>query len=335
MLVRGTDRCMACISRVRMGMRDPAIARSRPQEEKVTMSEDQYGQQDPQSQFGDPQEQHSEQIPHPGTTGQMDDEPDHGEDSYRGSGRLTGKRAIITGGDSGIGRAVAIAFAREGADVLIAYLPEEEDDARQTARLVEEAGRKAVTVPGDIRDEAHCTTIIGRAVSDLGGLDILVNNAAYQMAQPGGIADITTEQFDRVLKTNLYAMFWLSKAAVPHMRPGSTIINTASIQAYQSSPELLDYATTKAGIIAFTKALGAGLAEKGIRVNAVAPGPIWTPLIPATMPGEKVESFGGDTPMERAGQPAELAPVYVFFASQESSYVTAEVLGVTGGQPLS
>jgi NAD(P)-dependent dehydrogenase (short-subunit alcohol dehydrogenase family) len=319
-----------------MGMRDPAKPPSRPPGEKdATMPEDQYGQQDPQSQFGDPQEQRSEQLPHPGTTGQMDDKPDHGEDSYRGSGRLTGKRAIITGGDSGIGRAVAIAFAREGADVLIAYLPEEEDDACQTARLVEKAGRKAVTVPGDIRGEAHCTTIVERAVSDLGGLDILVNNAAYQMAQPGGITDITTEQFDRVMKTNLYAMFWLSKAAVPHMRPGSTIINTASIQAYQSSPELLDYATTKAGIIAFTKALGAGLAEKGIRVNAVAPGPIWTPLIPATMPQEKVESFGADTPMERAGQPAELAPVYVFFASQESSYVTAEVLGVTGGQPLS
>jgi NAD(P)-dependent dehydrogenase (short-subunit alcohol dehydrogenase family) len=299
------------------------------------VTQDQYGKQDPQSQFKSPDEQESEQIPHPGTTRQMDDEPDHGEDSYRGSGRLTGKRAIITGGDSGIGRAVAIAFAREGADVLIAYLPEEEEDARSTAQLVEKAGRKAVTVPGDIRDEAHCTEIVERAVSELGGIDILVNNAAYQMAQPGGITDISTEQFDRVMKTNLYAMFWLSKAAVPHMQPGSSIINTASIQAYQSSPELLDYATTKAGIVAFTKALGAGLAEKGIRVNSVAPGPIWTPLIPATMPDEKVESFGEQTPMGRAGQPAELAPAYVFFASQEASYVTGEVLGVTGGQPLS
>jgi NAD(P)-dependent dehydrogenase (short-subunit alcohol dehydrogenase family) len=299
------------------------------------VSEDQYAKQNPQDQFRSPDEQESDEISHPGATGEMDVEPDHGEDSYRGSGRLTGKRAIITGGDSGIGRAVAIAFAREGADVLIAYLPEEEDDARQTAQLIEKAGRKAVTVPGDIRDEDHCTTIVERAVSDLGGLDILVNNAAYQMAQPGGITDISTEQFDRVMKTNLYAMFWLSKAAVPHMRPGSTIINTASIQAYQSSPELLDYATTKAGIVAFTKALGASLAEKGIRVNSVAPGPIWTPLIPATMPEEKVESFGEQTPMGRAGQPAELAPAYVFFASQESSYVTGEVLGVTGGQPLS
>jgi NAD(P)-dependent dehydrogenase (short-subunit alcohol dehydrogenase family) len=189
-------------------------------------------------------------------------------------------------------------------------------------------------VPGDIRDEAHCTSIVETAISELGGIDILVNNAAFQMAQEGGILDITTEQFDRVMKTNLYAMFWLSKAVAPHLQPGSTIINTASIQAYQPSPELLDYATTKAGIIAFTKALAAGLTDKGIRVNAVAPGPVWTPLIPATMPAEKVESFGEETPMGRAGQPAELAPAYVFFASQESSYVTGEVLGVTGGKPL-
>jgi NAD(P)-dependent dehydrogenase (short-subunit alcohol dehydrogenase family) len=299
------------------------------------VAENQYDKQDPQEQFRAPEAQDSAEIPHPGATGEMDVEPDHGEDSYRGTGRLTGRRAVITGGDSGIGRAVAVAFAREGADVLIAYLPEEEDDARETAQLIEKAGRKAVTVPGDIRDEAHCAGIVRRAVEELGGLDILVNNAAYQMSQENGIFDITTEQFDRVMKTNLYAMFWLSKAAVQHMAPGSTIINTASIQAYQSSPNLLDYATTKAGIVAFTKALAANLAEKGIRVNAVAPGPIWTPLIPATMPKEKVESFGSDTPMARAGQPAELAPAYVFFASQESSYVTGEVLGVTGGQPLS
>ena len=299
------------------------------------MAEDQYGKQNPQEQYRTPEAQQSDQIPHPGGTGQMDDEPDHGEESYRGSGRLTGKRAVITGGDSGIGRAVAIAFAREGADVLISYLPEEEEDARETAKFVEKAGRKALTVVGDIRDEAHCVSIIERAVSDLGGIDILVNNAAYQMAQDGGIGDITTEQFDRVMKTNLYAMFWLSKTAVQHMQPGSVIINTASIQAYQPSPNLLDYATTKAGIVAFTKALAADLADKGIRVNAVAPGPIWTPLIPATMPDSKVDSFGEDTPMGRAGQPAELAPAYVFFASQESSYVSGEVLGVTGGKPLS
>jgi NAD(P)-dependent dehydrogenase (short-subunit alcohol dehydrogenase family) len=299
------------------------------------VAEDQFGKQDPQKQFRGPDDQESDQIPHPGVTRDVGDEPDHGENSYRGSGRLTGKRAIITGGDSGIGRAVAVAFAREGADVLIAYLPEEEVDARETAELVEKAGRTAITMPGDIRNEAHCSNIVERAISEFGGVDILVNNAAYQMAQPGGITDITTEQFDRVMKTNLYAMFWLSRAAVPHMAPGSTIINTASIQAYQSSPELLDYATTKAGIVAFTKALGAGLAEKGIRVNSVAPGPIWTPLIPATMPDEKVDSFGQQTPLGRAGQPAELAPAFVFFASQESSYITGEVLGVTGGQPLS
>ncbi|MGK5442731.1 SDR family oxidoreductase [Micromonospora sp. URMC 105] len=298
------------------------------------MSGNQYQEQDPQEQYRGPDEQTGGQQSAPGTTREMPDEPDHGEESYQGTGRLTGKRAVITGGDSGIGRAVAIAFAREGADVLIAYLPEEEDDARQTAQLVEKAGRKAVTVAGDIRDEAHCEEIISRAVSELGGLDILVNNAAYQMSQPGGITDISTEQFDRVMKTNLYAMFWLSKAAVPHLRPGSTIINTASIQGYQPSPDLLDYATTKAAIIAFTKGLGENLAAQGIRVNAVAPGPIWTPLIPATMPEEKVESFGKDVPLGRAGQPAELAPAYVFFASQESSYITGEVLGVTGGKPL-
>jgi NAD(P)-dependent dehydrogenase (short-subunit alcohol dehydrogenase family) len=299
------------------------------------MSSDQHRQRDPQEQYAGPDEQDSDKIPHPGPTAAMDDRPDHGEETYRGADRLAGKRAVITGGDSGIGRAVAIAFAREGADVLISYLPEEEDDARETAEWVRKAGRTAVTVPGDIRDEAHCRQIIDRALGELGGLDILVNNAAYQMAQPGGIADITTEQFDRVLKTNLYAMFWLSKAAVPHLRAGSTIINTASIQAYQPSAPLLDYATTKAGIVAFTKALAEDLADQGIRVNAVAPGPIWTPLIPATMPAGKVDSFGADTPLGRAGQPAELAPAYVFFASQESSYVTGEVLGVTGGKPLS
>jgi NAD(P)-dependent dehydrogenase (short-subunit alcohol dehydrogenase family) len=298
------------------------------------MGREQHSQEDPQQQYASPEDQDSAPIAHPGRTGEMDDQPDHGEETYRGSGRLVGKRAVITGGDSGIGRAVAIAFAREGTDVLISYLPEEEDDAQTTAELVRKAGRTVVTVPGDIRDETHCEEIINRAVRELGGIDILVNNAAYQMAQPTGIVDITTEQFDRVMKTNLYAMFWLSKAAVAHMQPGSTIINTASIQAYQSSAPLLDYATTKAGIVAFTKALAEDLADKGVRVNAVAPGPIWTPLIPATMPEEKVESFGQDTPLGRAGQPAEVAPAYVFFASQESSYVSGEVLGVTGGKPL-
>ncbi|MCO8271468.1 SDR family oxidoreductase [Actinoplanes sp. TRM 88003] len=271
----------------------------------------------------------------PGSTEAMPDRPDHGEESYQGSGRLNGRKAVITGGDSGIGRAVAIAYAREGADVLISYLPEEENDARDTAGYIEKAGRKAVLVPGDIRDEAHCRAIVDRARADLGGLDILVNNAAYQMAQPGGITEITDEQFDRVIKTNLYAMFWLCRAAVPHLEPGATIINTASVQAYQSSAHLIDYATTKGGIVAFTKALAEDLADKGVRVNAVAPGPIWTPLIPATMHDEKVKKFGADVPLGRAGQPAELAAAYVYFASPESSYTTGEVLGVTGGKPVS
>ncbi|MFL6026008.1 MAG: SDR family oxidoreductase [Friedmanniella sp.] len=294
---------------------------------------DQTQTTDPTEQYDQP-ENTDEQQAHPGLSQQMQDQPDHGEETYRGSDRLTGKRAIITGGDSGIGRAVALAFAREGADVLISYLEEEEADAAETARLVEEAGRKIVKVPGDIREEATCQQIVDTAVAELGGIDILVNNAAYQMAQMGGIADISTEQFDRVMKTNLYAMFWLTKAALPHLQPGSTIINTSSVQAVKPSPELLDYATSKAGIHNFTKALGTELAEKGIRVNAVAPGPIWTPLIPATMPTERSESHGESTPLGRAGQPAEVAPAYVFFASQESSYITAEMLAVTGGQPV-
>jgi NAD(P)-dependent dehydrogenase (short-subunit alcohol dehydrogenase family) len=295
---------------------------------------DQHTPADPTEQYAQPDTAGGQNIAHPGLTGDMPDTPDHGEDTYRGSGKLTDRRAIITGGDSGIGRAVALAFAREGADVLIAYLPEEEEDAQETVRLVQAAGRKAVTVPGDIREEEHCQLIIDTAVRELGGIDVLVNNAAYQMVQQGGIEDITTEQWDRVLKTNLYAMFWLSKKAVPHMAPGSSIINTASIQATEPSPELLDYATTKAGIVNFGKGLAKMLAEQGIRVNNVAPGPIWTPLIPATMNSEKAESHGESTPLGRAGQPAEVAPAYVFFASQEASYVTGETLGVTGGQPV-
>ena len=289
--------------------------------------------EDPTKRHPGPESQDGEQFEHPGLSREMDHQPDYGVDSYRGSGKLTDKRALITGGDSGIGRAVALAFAREGADVLISYLASEEVDARETCRLVEDAGRKAVPVAGDIQDEEHCKELIARAVADLGGLDILVNNAAYQMSQ-SGIEDITTEQFDRVMKTNIYAMFWLSKAAIPHLAPGSAIINTTSIQAYQPSPQLLDYATTKAGILNFTKGLAQELAPKGIRVNAVAPGPIWTPLIPATMPAEKVDQFGADTPLGRAGQPAELAPAYVFLASSDSSYITGERIGATGGNPL-
>jgi NAD(P)-dependent dehydrogenase (short-subunit alcohol dehydrogenase family) len=288
---------------------------------------------DPKTAYPKPALDGGDQQP-PGSTAAMPDRPDHGEESYQGHGRLTGRKAVITGGDSGIGRAVAIAYAREGADVLISYLPEEEDDAQDTVRLIEKAGRKAVTVPGDIRDQAQCRAIIDRALAELGGVDILVNNAAYQMMQPGGITDITDEQFDRVMKTNLYAMFWLCRAAVPHMQPGATIINTASVQAYQSSSALLDYATTKGGIVAFTKALAEDLAEKGIRVNAVAPGPIWTPLIPATFDAEKVKGFGSDTPLGRAGQPTEVAAAFVFLASDEASYVSGTVLGVTGGKPV-
>ncbi|MCA1983003.1 glucose 1-dehydrogenase [Nocardioides nematodiphilus] len=292
----------------------------------------------------DPAEVHTqpategEDLPDPGApdsvTRQMDDQPDHGEESYRGHGRLTDQVAVITGGDSGIGRAVALAFAREGADVVIAYLEGEDEDGRETARLVEEAGRRAVLFPTDLTREENCAALIDRAVAEFGRIDLLTNNAAYQMVQPGGIADITTEQFDRVMKTNLYAMFWLSKMAVPHLRRGSSIINTSSVQASSPSPELLDYATTKAGIANFTRGLAAMLAEDGIRVNAVAPGPIWTPLIPATMPDEKVASFGKQVPLKRAGQPAEVAPAFVYLASAESTYVTGEVLAVTGGQPV-
>lgn len=294
---------------------------------------DQTTPQDPQTQHPEP-EQPAQTIEHPGLTDDMRQQPDHGEESYVGSGRLEGKRTLITGGDSGIGRAVALAFAREGADVAIVYLPDEEEDAQETVRLVEAAGRRALTLPGDIRDEAFCSAIVERTVAELGGLDVLVNNAAFQMSQENGLLDLTTEQLDRTFKTNLYAMFWITKAALPHLQPGSSIINTTSVQAYEPSPQLIDYATTKAGILNFTKALAQQVAEQGVRVNAVAPGPIWTPLIPATMPEEKVKEFGADTPLGRAGQPAELAPAYVFFASQESSYITGERIGVTGGRSL-
>ncbi|MCG8923030.1 SDR family oxidoreductase [Lentzea sp. CC55] len=264
----------------------------------------------------------------------MGPEPDHGEKTYRGSGRLTDTKAVITGGDSGIGRATALAFAREGADVLLSYLEEEQEDAERTAELVRDAGRQAVLAPGDLRSEDACRDLVERAREEFGRIDVLVSNAAYQMAQSDGLLGIDSEQLDRVFKTNIYAMFWLCKAAVPLMPPGSAIITTSSIQAFMPSPPLMDYAATKAAIVNFTKALSADLIEKGIRVNSVAPGPVWTPLIPATMPAEKVGDFGAQTPMGRAAQPAELAPAYVFFASQESSYITGEVLGVTGGQLL-
>ncbi|MEV6807629.1 SDR family oxidoreductase [Streptomyces sp. NPDC051132] len=274
----------------------------------------------------------SQDQPHPGHTGPMDPPPDHGEDSYRGSGRLDGRKTVITGGDSGIGRAVALAYAREGADVLFTYLAEEEDDARETARLVEDAGRKAVAVPCDIREESNCRELIGRAVDEFGRIDVLVNNAAYQMAQPDGIEAISTEQFDRVLRTNLYGMFWLTKFALPHIPAGGCVINTTSVQAYQPSPPLLDYAMTKGAIVTFTQGLAQMVAERGIRVNAVAPGPVWTPLIPATLPD--TAEFGKQSPLGRPAQPAELAPAYVYLASPQASFITAEILNATGGTPL-
>ncbi|MGW4213518.1 SDR family oxidoreductase [Lentzea sp. NPDC004789] len=298
------------------------------------MSADQYTRQDPREQYPRPGHQEGQEQPHPGTDRHMGPEPDHGERTYRGSNRLPDAKAVITGGDSGIGRAAALAFAREGADVLLSYLEEEQADAERTAELVTDAGRQAVLVPGDLRTEDACRELAKRAEEEFGRIDVLVNNAAYQMAQSDGLLGISSEQFDRVFKTNIYAMFWLCKAAVPLMRPGSTIINTSSIQAFMPSPPLMDYAATKAAIVNFTKSLSADLIGKGIRVNSVAPGPVWTPLIPATMPAEKVDDFGAQTPMGRAAQPAELAPVFVFFASQESSYITGEVLGVTGGQLL-
>ncbi|MFE0631200.1 SDR family oxidoreductase [Streptomyces sp. NPDC058864] len=269
--------------------------------------------------------------PHPGWTGPMDPPPDHGETSYEGSG-LEGKAAVITGGDSGIGRAVALAFAREGADVLITHLPEERADADTAVGLIEDAGRKGVALSCDIREEEQCREVIDLALAQFGRLDILVNNAAYQMSQPDGIGAIDTEQFDRVLKTNLYAMFWLSKIALEHLPAGGSIINTSSVQAYKPSPHLLDYAMTKAAIVNFTQGLAQMVASKGIRVNAVAPGPVWTPLIPATLPD--TTEFGKQSPLGRPAQPAEMAPAYVFLASQHASYITAEVVNATGGTPL-
>ena len=273
-----------------------------------------------------------QQQPMPGFTGRMDPVPDHGELSYRGAGRLTGKKAIITGGDSGIGRAVAIAYARDGADLLISYLDEDED-ARDTKRLVEEAGRKAVLMPGDIKTSAHCRAIIDKAVSELGGIDILVNNAAHQ-ATFSSIEDISDEEWELTFKVNIHAMFYLTKAAVPHMKPGSAIINTASINSDSPNPSLLAYATTKGAIQNFTAGLAQLLAEKGIRANAVAPGPIWTPLIPSTMPEDKVKEFGKQVPMKRPGQPAELATTYVMLADPLSSYVSGSTIAVTGGKPM-
>ncbi|VXB77132.1 SDR family oxidoreductase [Massilia sp. 9I] len=268
----------------------------------------------------------------PGTEALLNPPADHGESSYVGSGKLKDKATVITGGDSGIGRAVALAFAREGADVLIAYLNEHED-ARETARLVEEAGRKAVLMPGDLAEPAHCRAIVERAVQEFGRIDVLVNNAAFQMTHDS-IEEIPDEEWDYTFKVNITAMFHICKAAVRHMAPGSSIINTTSINSDNPKPTLLAYATTKGAIANFTAGLAQLLAEKGIRVNSVAPGPIWTPLIPATMPPDQVESFGQQVPMKRPGQPAEVAPVYVLLASNQASYISGARIAVTGGTPI-
>jgi len=269
------------------------------------------------------------QLP-PGTERQMQPQADHGEQSYRGSGKLHGHATLITGGDSGIGRAVALAFAREGADVLISYLCED-NDAKQSAALVEQAGRKAIAVRGDIQDEKFCHSLVARAYKEFGRLDVLVNNAAFQMAQKK-LGDLTADQIMRTYRTNIISMYFLCQAAVPKMKKGASIINVASIQAYEPSPELLDYAPTKAAIVAFTKALSKLAIKQGIRVNAIAPGPVWTPLIPSTMPQQKTQNFGDNTLFERPAQPGELAPVFVLLASPEASYITGEVYGVTGGR---
>ena len=296
------------------------------------MAQDQYTLTDPSKLYSDiqPKKQHQSE---PGLDAEMTPDADHGEKTYRGTGRLTGRKALITGADSGIGAAVAIAFAREGADVVLSYLPAEQEDADRITALVVDAGVKAVQLPGDLRDPVYCRELVKRAVAELGGLDILVNNGGKQVFNE----DLTTlddEQFDDTFKTNVYAMFWITKAALPHLPAGAAIINTTSVQAYKPSETLVDYAATKATINAFTKALAQQVAPKGIRVNAVAPGPIWTPLqVSDGQPTKKLDSFGEDTPLGRMGQPAELAPAYVFLASAESSYVLGETLNVNGGQP--
>jgi NAD(P)-dependent dehydrogenase (short-subunit alcohol dehydrogenase family) len=285
---------------------------------------------DPTSKYPKPPFEKQTQ-PWPGLASKMNPRPDHGETSYKGSGRLQGRKALITGGDSGMGRAAAIAYAREGADVAIAYLPAEEPDAREVVALIQQAGRKAVAIPGDLRDHGYCLKLVDTAVRELGGLDILVNNASRQQ-QKQSLLDITDEDFDATMKTNLYGMFYVTKAALPHMKPGSAIIQTTSEQAYDPSEDLVDYAMTKSAMMNFTKSLAKQLGPKGIRVNGVAPGPIWTPLQVsggATM--EKLQQFGGDTPMGRPGQPAELASIYVQLAASDASYATGQVYGAAGG----
>jgi NAD(P)-dependent dehydrogenase (short-subunit alcohol dehydrogenase family) len=293
----------------------------------------QYKMQDARSQY-DKLNIPEQSQPEPGLDAKLEPQADHGIESYEGLGRLKGRKALITGADSGIGRAVAIAFAREGADVALSYLPVEQEDADVTIKEIEAAGRKAVAIPGDITSESFCQEMVKQAVEELGPIDILVNNAGRQRYVEN-VEDLTTEQFEGTFTTNVFAMFWITKAVLENMPAGGSIINTTSIQSYQPSPGLLDYASTKGAITAFTKSLAKMVIKKGIRVNAVAPGPVWTPLQPSHgQPQEKLTKFGQNTPMGRPAQPAELAPTYVFLASQESSYITAEVIGVTGGNHL-
>lgn len=293
----------------------------------------QYDMQNPLTQF--PQPTYPAQVQTaPGTVHALSPSADHGETSYVGLGRMKGRKALVTGADSGIGRAVAIAFAREGADIVLNYLPEEEQDAAEVVALIKAEGRKAVAVPGDLQDEQFCSALVAKAVEALGGLDVVANIAGKQVAVEK-IEDLSTEQFDATFRTNVHALFWVCKAALPHLPAGASIINTASIQAYQPSPNLLDYAPTKAAIVNFTKALAQQVAERGIRVNAVAPGPVWTPLQPAGgQPPDAIPEFGSQTPLKRAGQPVEMASAYVLLATQESSYITGEVIGATGGMLL-
>jgi NAD(P)-dependent dehydrogenase (short-subunit alcohol dehydrogenase family) len=296
------------------------------------MGTDQYTFQDPVKRYPSISPPKQDQ-PEPGLDKELEPQTDRGEQSYRGIGRLQGRKALITGADSGIGAAVAIGYAREGADVALSYLPEEEADAKEIVALIEAEGRTAVAIPGDVTDSEYCRELVQKAVDGLGGLDILVNNAGRQIAVEK-LEDISDEQFDRTFKTNIYAFFWITKAALPHLKPGSSIINTTSIQAYMPSKDLIDYAATKAAINNFTKGLAQQLAPRGIRVNAVAPGPFWTPLqVSSGQPKEALPEFGQSTPIGRAGQPTELAPAYVFLASSESSYVMGETLNVNGGSP--
>ncbi len=293
------------------------------------MSDQQISMQDPRYQYQQPPFPPQHQ-PQPGLEAKMDPQPDTGEFLYTGSGRLKGRKALVTGADSGIGRAVAIAFAREGADVAISYLPSEEPDGSKVIRLLEEAGVKAVALPGDISDENFCRTMVAKAEKELNGLDILVNNAGT-MSSHSDLLEVTTADFDKTMKTNVYALFWITQAAIPLLQPGSSIINTASIQAYKPSRGIVDYAMTKAAIVNFTKGMAKQLIDRGIRINAVAPGPFWTPIQPTGQPPEKLKELGEEVPLGRPGQPVEIAPVYVLLASQEGSYITGEVYGVTGG----